>query len=191
MLIVDPFEQLVTEAKDRLSEREGQDISWRELARRCGYDDAKEWGVFRNAIRPQRARRSDGQRGEGRRPNPEVVRRLARVLPVSELELNQAAAETAGYTVTMAAGSGKSFNYAAIIATYLDDPAVSEEEREERAQEVLGEVAKHVDYELIKPNGEHVVVQIKRTGEKPADRTYLREVGAAAREGDPELSDPR
>ena len=190
MWIMDPFEQLVTEAKDRLSQREGREVSWREIARRAGYDDSREWGVFRNAIRPQRDRRADGQRAEGRRPNPEVVRRLAKVLPVTELELNRAAAATAGYTVV-------STNYDALLGQvldYVDDEALSEEEREERAGEILrvlarnaelappiGEIAEKVRAE----SGEGVVVDFPR-------RRYLGEAGAAAREGEPErdLSDP-
>jgi len=190
MWIMDPFERLVTEAKDRLSEREGREISWRELARRAGYDDGREWGVFRNAIRPQRDRRSDGQRAEGRRPNPEVVRRLAKVLPVTELELNRAAAATAGYTAVTT-------NYDALLGQvldFIDDESLTEEEREARAGQILqvlklhGSLAPSIEDSAAEAKDqltEGAVVEFPR-------RRYLAEAGAAARAADSEqdLSDP-
>ena len=37
--MIDEFERTVADAKDKLSDREGAPVSWRELVRRAGFDD--------------------------------------------------------------------------------------------------------------------------------------------------------
>lgn len=86
LVVMDAFAQAVEEARDRLAHSEGRTISNRELARRAGIAES----TLAYNLSEKRA-------AEGRRVSPELIRKLAVVLPIGEDDLTRAAQVAAGY----------------------------------------------------------------------------------------------
>lgn len=127
LVLMDAFAQIVEDARQRLSRDEGRNISIRELARRAGI---KESTLHYNL--------SDRRAAEGRRVSPDIVHKLAVVLPdVSEADLLRAAQVAAGYQVVEEGLP----DLGQAVVRYLAQP-LSREERMRtlaRLQEILAE----------------------------------------------------
>lgn len=125
LLLMDEFAQTVEDARIRLSQAEGRNISVRELARRAGVSNST---LAYNL--------SDTRAAEGRRVSGDLVRKLAAVLPVNEADLMRAAQLAAGYEIRGDDEPDLSFE----VARYLDRDDVGEEQKIElmaRLQEIL------------------------------------------------------
>lgn len=129
--IVDAFERAVSDARDRLSAREGSQVSWRELVRRAGFDDG-EFGRVAYHLLP-RARTRNGHHVPGW-----LIEAMAKVLPISRGELMRAAAEAAGYDVTEGGGSAvEPDSVVTQVTRLLDDESIEPAERERIGLEVM------------------------------------------------------
>lgn len=131
LLLMDEFAQTVEDARLRLSQAEGRNVSVRELARRAGVSNST---LAYNL--------SDKRAAEGRRVSGDLVRKLAAVLPVSEGDLMRAAQLAAGYEVRGDEQPDLGFE----VARYLDREDVGDAEKIDlmaRLQEILaGEMRK-------------------------------------------------
>lgn len=130
---MDAFIQAVEEARARLVRQEGAGISMREILRRAGYTDNDRAGA---AYHLNRNKKWEG----GHRVPPELVERLARVLPISHEELSRAAQAALGYEVNVT----RPDLYA--VARFLEDDGTSAEDK----AEVVAELARMVADEMTK-----------------------------------------
>jgi hypothetical protein len=126
---MDAFIAAVEDARHRLIRKEGQNVSMREVIRRAGYDDSQRAGV---SYHLNRNKKWPG----GHRVPPELVARLAAVLPVSHEELSQAAQVAAGYNLRVP-GSDLPTAY----ARFLGDHDVDEGEKREVTARLLQIIA--------------------------------------------------
>ena len=122
LAVSDAFIDAVEEARRRLVRQEGRGISIRELARRAGLSHATLAYNLRPGARP-------------RRIDPDLVRALARVLPVDEGELMRAAQVSSGYQTTVpldseGEGEGAGTRLGSAVVRFLDDEDAPEEEKE-------------------------------------------------------------
>lgn len=123
-LMTDAFAEAVEAARRVLSESEGRDVKGRELARRAGIPHS----TLAYNLSEKRA-------AEGRRVSPEIIRKLAAVLPVTEAELMRAAQVAAGYQVTEVSQDDLSQT----VVRYLEQDLTPEERQRTlvRLQEIL------------------------------------------------------
>jgi hypothetical protein len=84
----DAFAQAVEDARQRLSQAEGRNITVGELARRPGINRR----TLDYNLSPERS-------SDGRKIDPKLVRAVAAVLPINEAERSRAAHVAAGYQV--------------------------------------------------------------------------------------------
>lgn len=116
--LMDSFQQAVDDARRQLIRNEGQNVSMREIIRRAGFEESRRATVARH-LNPKLSW------PKGHRVPPEVVQRLAAVLPISEADLMKAAQAAAGYRVP--GDDDRDLGYE--VARFLGDEAVSEEEK--------------------------------------------------------------
>jgi hypothetical protein len=114
---MDAFIQAVEDARRRLIREEGQNVSMREMIRRAGYTDSERAGVMYHLNT-----RATWPRGH--KVPPELVERLAKVMPISHEELARAAQVAAGYNVDVS-----SLDLPAAAARYFDDREVPDGQR--------------------------------------------------------------
>src|SRR4051812_41446456 len=126
---MDAFIAAVEDARHRLIRAEGQNVSMREVIRRAGYDDSQRAGV---AYHLNRNKKWDG----GHKVPPDLVARLAKVLPISHEELAQAAQVAAGYNLQVP-GSDLPTAY----ARFLGDHLVADNEKHEVTARLLQIIA--------------------------------------------------
>lgn len=126
LVLMDAFAEAVEAARQRLSSQEGHNISGSELARRAGIPNST---LAYNL--------SEKRVAEGRRISPEIVHKLARVLPISEGELMRAAQVAAGYQVV----EEDLPDLGQTVVRYLSQPLTREERMRTlaRLQEILAE----------------------------------------------------
>ena len=128
---VDAFERAVSDARDRLSAREGSVVSWRELVRRAGFDDTDFGRVSYHMLPRERTR-------NGHHVPTWLIDALVPVLPIGRGELMRAAAEAAGYDVTEGGGSAADPDSVITQVTrLLDDETIDPTERERIGLEVM------------------------------------------------------
>ena len=132
---VDAFERAVAEARERLSAREGRNVSWRELVRRAGFDDS-EFGRVSYHLLP-RARTRNGHHVPGW-----LIDALEPVLPISRADLVRAAAEAAGYDVREVSDPRSPDEVVTMVTRLLSDKEVDQAERDRVAAEVLAAVSR-------------------------------------------------
>lgn len=118
---VDAFIEVVEAARRELIRREGQNVSVREVLRRAGYDEAQRASISYHL----NSNRHTGSKAH--HVPADVVRRLAKVLPVSEDELARAARVAAGFDVV----DESSPDVAYVVQRYFGDETVSDEEKRE------------------------------------------------------------
>lgn len=138
--MTDAFAQAVEEARLRLSQDERRNISIRELARRAGVNHR----TLAYNLSSERA-------SAGRKINPELVRALAAVLPISEAELSRAAHVAAGYQVR----GDESPDLGYEVARFLDREDVKDDAKREltaRLAEIIAAEMRKVTRE--RANGE-------------------------------------
>lgn len=131
---MDAFIRAVEDARHRLIRQEGSNVSMRELIRRAGYSEAQ---------RPSIAYHLTPSRHDGKKPHrvpPELVRRLAAVLPVSEDELSRAAQVAAGFTVVDPEG-GPDLAY--VASRFYGDEDVTDQEKAAVTARLLQIIAEH------------------------------------------------
>lgn len=140
LTMTDAFAQAVEDARQRLSQQEGRNISDRELARRAGVNHR----TLSYNLSPDRA-------SSGRKINPDLVRALAKVLPISEADLSRAAHVAAGYQVR--GDEQPDLGYE--VARFLDRDDVDEDAKREltaRLAEIVAAEMRKVTRE--RANGE-------------------------------------
>lgn len=128
---VDAFIEAAEEARRQLIRSEGRDVSWREVIRRAGFPDDKRAGVAYH-LNP------NIDRARGHNVPPEIVARLAAVLPISEQELARAARVAAGYNVD---DEAESTDVARVVSRFYGDETVTEEEKAEVTARLLQIIA--------------------------------------------------
>lgn len=116
--LMDSFQQAVEDARRQLIRNEGQNVSVREIIRRAGFEESRRTTVARH-LNPKLSW------PKGHRVPPEVVQRLASVLPISEADLMKAAQTAAGYRVSDYGDRDLGYE----VARFLGDEEVSEEEK--------------------------------------------------------------
>lgn len=126
---MDAFIAAVEDARHRLIRQEGVNVSMREVIRRAGYSDGERAGVAYHLNRNKHW-------PSGHKVPPELVARLARVLPISHEELARAAQVAAGFTVDI---SGADLPTA--YARFLGDRKVTKEEKREVTARLLQIIA--------------------------------------------------
>lgn len=126
---MDAFIAAVEDARHRLRMMEDQDVSMREVIRRAGYTDEKRAGV---AYHLNKKKRWPG----GHKVPPELVARLASVLPISHEELARAAQVAAGYTIQI---SGADLPTAYV--RFLGNTEVTDDEKREVTARLLQIIA--------------------------------------------------
>lgn len=126
---MDAFIAAVEDARHRLIRQEGQNISMRELIRRAGYDDSQRAGV---AYHLNKNKKWVG----GHKVPPELVARLAEVLPISHEELTKAAQVAAGYNLKVPGA-----DLPAAYARFLGDHEIDEDEKREVTARLLQIIA--------------------------------------------------
>lgn len=134
---VDAFERLVSDARDRLSAREGSTVSWRELVRRAGFDDASFGRVSYHLLPRARPR--------GHHVPTWLIDALTPVLPVSRADLMRAAAEAAGYD--MSSEDEKPDGVVVLITRVLNDENVEQSERDRIGLEVMAAITRAMQRE--------------------------------------------
>lgn len=120
LLLMDAFAQAVEDARQALSREEGRNVSIREVARRAGISSSTL---------------SYNLKGE-KRPRPDLIRSLAKVLPVSEDELMRAAQANTGYTVR-----GDEPDLGFEVARFLDRDDVDDDAKRELTARLMEIVA--------------------------------------------------
>jgi hypothetical protein len=116
---MDAFIAAVEDARHRLIRQEGQNVSVREIIRRAGYSESERAGI---AYHLNKARKWP----KGHKVPPELVARLAAVLPISHDDLTRAAQIAAGYTMEVVSGSDLPSAY----ARFLGAPDVHDGEKQ-------------------------------------------------------------
>jgi hypothetical protein len=144
---VDAFERAVADARERLSAREGSNVSWRELVRRAGYDDS-EFGRVAYHLLP-RDRKRNGHHVPGW-----LIDALAPVLPISRGDLVRAAAEAAGYDVGEVAEPRTADDVVTMVTRYLADEQMTQAERDRVASEVLAAVSRAMQRDRQQPKSD-------------------------------------
>lgn len=137
---MDPFIEAFEAARARLIADERQSISVREVLRRAGITDSE---------RPGASYHLNPRRHTGERPHqvpPDLVTKLARVLPVSVADLEDAARRSAGFRQIEERPSRTDVTY--IVQRFFGDDEVTDEERQAVTARLLAiladESAKHV-----------------------------------------------
>ena len=130
---MDAFQQAVGEARRQLIRDEGQNVSVRELIRRAGFDDSRRASVARH-LNPNQPW------PKGHKVPPEIVRALARVLPISESDLMTAAQVAAGYRVR----GDEERDLGSEVARFLGDEEVPEDEKARLRTRLLQIVAENL-----------------------------------------------
>jgi hypothetical protein len=141
---VDAFIQAVEDARRQLIRQEGRDVSVRELIRRAGFAESQRAGVAYH-LNP----RID--RSRGHKVPPELVTRLAAVLPISEEDLARAAQVAAGFNVVDTSSSDIAF----VVARYFGDEEVSDEEKQAttaRLMQIITEELQRPSRRLAEPD---------------------------------------
>src|SRR4051794_32146807 len=129
----DPFVEAYEAARSRLAAAEGKNISTREVLRRAGYSERERARVSYHL--------TSGRKYTGNhRVPPEIIDRLAAVLPGSREELTEGARRAAG----LGTESPQARPSLTPITDYLHDPQVSEDDR----HELLGQMASIIAREL-------------------------------------------
>lgn len=131
---VDAFERAVAEARDRLSAREGRIVSWRELVRRAGFEEA-EFGRVAYHLLPRR-------RSRGHHVPTWLIDALVPVLPIGRGELMRAAAEAAGYEIGDGDQPRTPDDVVVLVTRLLNDDSVDEAERDRIGAEVLAAISR-------------------------------------------------
>jgi hypothetical protein len=126
---MDAFITAVEEARHRLIRKEGQNVSMREIIRRAGYDDSQRAGVAYHLNKNKKWPR-------GHSVPPDLVARLAQVLPISHDELLQAAQVAAGYNLQVPGG-----DLPTAYARFLGDEETTEEEKSQVTARILQIIA--------------------------------------------------
>lgn len=126
---MDAFIQAVDEARRRLIRVEGNDISVRELIRRAGFDESQRPGVAYHLNRHKHT----GERVH--RVPVEVIRKLAKALPVTEEELTRAAAVASGLNVADRDILSSEVTY--VVARFFGDETVTDAERQAATARIL------------------------------------------------------
>src|SRR5690242_17817310 len=125
---MDAFVRAVEDARHRLIQKEGQNVSVREIVRRAGYSEGERAGVTYH-LNPNRHRGDKPHRVPA-----DLVKRLAAVLPISDDELAHAAQLAAGFTV--AADEGRP-DVPVVLQRFYGDESVSADERREVTARLL------------------------------------------------------
>lgn len=128
---MDAFIRAVEDARHRLSQQEGHTVSVRELVRRAGYRETERAGVTYH-LNPHRH-----SGAKSHRVPPDLVKRLAQVLPVSEDELAHAAQVATGYNVVDSSRE----DVAVVVQRFYGDAEVTEDERREVTARLLQIIA--------------------------------------------------
>lgn len=144
VLAVDPFERVVSEARDRLSVREGRTVSWREVVRRAGFSD-EEFGRVSYHLLPRERSRNAHQVPRW------LVDALTPVLPVSRAELMRAAAEAAGYDIEAPGGEQDPDDVVVLVTRVLNDESVDPAERDRIGAEVLNAISRAMQRDRERP----------------------------------------
>ena len=133
---VDAFIQAVEDARRRLIQQEGQQVSFRELIRRAQFSDKQRPGV---------AYHLNPNRHTGEKPHMvpvEVIQKLASVLPITEEELSRAAAVSAGYNVVEKdLYDLRPSDVSYVVARFFGSEEVTDAERQAVTAEILRIVA--------------------------------------------------
>ena len=116
LTLMDAFAQAVEDARQKLSETEGRDVSTRELARRAGISPS----TLAYNLSEKRA-------AAGRRVDAALVQKLAAVLPLTEGDLMRAAQVAAGYQVR--SDDVPDLGYE--VARFLDRDDVNDDDKRE------------------------------------------------------------
>lgn len=138
--LMDAFQRAVDDARHQLGLIEGQQVSLSELLRRAGFPEraTDDGGITMKGARYHLEPANNVSRKGGHRIPAELVERLAKVLPISEDELQRAAQVAAGFTVQVDSGSP---DLPTMLVRYLGDDAVTEEEKQEVADRMLTIIA--------------------------------------------------
>lgn len=126
---MDAFIQAVDEARSQLIRAEGRNISVRELIRRAGFDDSQRPGV---------AYHLNPNRHTGQRPHrvpPELIKKLASVLPISEEDLSRAAAVASGLNVVDRDPLSSEVTY--VVSRFFGDENVTDADRQAATARIL------------------------------------------------------
>lgn len=132
-LTMDAFIQAVDEARERLIRERGENVSVRELIRLAGFDDSQRPGVAYHLNR---------HRHTGDRPHRvpvDIIKKLARVLPITEDELMRAAAVASGLNVVDQDVLASDVTY--VIARFFGDETVTPDERQATVARILQIIA--------------------------------------------------
>lgn len=133
---MDAFIAAVEDARRRLIQQEGQQVSFRELIRRAQFTDRQRPGV---------AYHLNPNRHTGEKPHMvpvEMIQKLASVLPITEEELSRAAAVAAGYNVVEKdLYDLKPSDVSYVVARFFGDEEVTDAERQAVTAEILRIVA--------------------------------------------------
>lgn len=137
---MDAFQRAVDDARRQLGLIEGRQITLSELLRMAGFPDrpTADSGITVKGARYHLEPGNNAARKGGHRVPAELVTRLAAVLPISEDELQRAAQVAAGFTVQIDSGDP---DIPTMLARYLGDEAVTEEEKQQTAARLLQIIA--------------------------------------------------
>lgn len=136
LAVDDAFTRAVSEARDRLSAREGRTVSWREVVRRSGFDDSL-FGRISYHLLPR-------ERDRGQHLVPKyLIEALPKALPISRAELMRAAAEASGYDVATAGDSQEMDpDDVVVLVTRTIESAADPSERSRISSEVMEAIAR-------------------------------------------------
>lgn len=135
---MDAFQRAVDDARRQLG------ISVSELLRRAGFPEhpgETEGRTARGARRHLETRYNATRKG-GHRIPPELVTKLAAVLPIDEADLRRAAHVAAGFNVTIEHPEGRELPD--LLARYMGDEEVTEAEKQETAAHLLKIIAERM-----------------------------------------------
>lgn len=131
---MDAFQRAVDDARRRTG------LSVSEMLRRAGFPERAPngSGLSMKGARYHLEPGNNPDRKGGHRIPPELVTKLAAVLPISEGELRRAAEVAAGFTVQIDTGKP---DLPTALVRYLGDEEVTEEEKAETAAALLRIIA--------------------------------------------------
>lgn len=128
VMTLDPFIAAVEDAKRELTRRNGREVTNADLVRLTGIPKSTLYYHLNARMERQVHEVPD-----------DIIRALAKVLPIAEGELRRAAQVAAGYQVD---GSSDERDYGFEVARFLDSDHVSEADKAElavRLQQILAE----------------------------------------------------
>lgn len=139
-MTMDAFQRAVDDARRQLGLTEGRQVSLSELLRLAGFSERplEGGGLTIKGARYHLEPGNNAARKGGHRVPAELVTRLATVLPIGEDELRRAAQVAAGFTVRLDTGDP---DIPTLLARYLGDEEVTEQEKQELAARVLQVIA--------------------------------------------------